>query len=284
VTTATAADAMTTAELNDLLHDHFIKPEDRVALAGAGAIYLTEVTAPGNSGRRADAVHIGLWQSRGAGRIDVCELKVSRSDFRRELDKPQKAEAWWPYSTTFSIVAPSVAIAPPEDLPPGWGLMVPKKNSRRFQTIVKPAEREPRLTISLLMTLLKNTETTRTNALRQQSDKLYREHAERDRKIEAQRAERTLDPATKDRLEALDRLEDRLGMKLSTYSLRDNAIRPEAAAEALRELAKGTAAVTEARRRLTHQAQTLERVADSIAEQAKTLRAVLNPPAEPEQP
>ena len=31
---------MTTAELNEALHAHFIKPDDRIDLAGAGAVYL----------------------------------------------------------------------------------------------------------------------------------------------------------------------------------------------------------------------------------------------------
>jgi hypothetical protein len=274
----TATDGMTTAELNDLLHDHFIKPDDRIALAGAGAIYLTEVTAPGNSGRRADAVHIGLWNSRGAGRIDVCELKVSRGDFRRELDKPEKAEAWWPYSTTFSIVAPSVDIAPPEDLPPGWGLMVPKKNSRRFQTVIKPTEREPRLTVGLLVTLLKNTETTRTNALRQQHSKLWQEFAEREQKLEAQRAERSMSVEVKERLEALDKLEEALGMKLTGFRWRDN-LRPETAAEVLRQVARGAAAVDEARNRLQQQAKNIARISAAIADQADELVAAVNPPA-----
>lgn len=128
MTTQTALDvpppdgpAMTTHELNERLHAHFIAPADRLNRSGAGAVYLTEVTAPGTSGRRADAVHVGLWHSRGAGRIDVCELKVSRSDFRRELEQPAKAEAWWPYSTTFCIVSPGVHITPPDELPTGWG-------------------------------------------------------------------------------------------------------------------------------------------------------------------
>src|SRR5690242_11175870 len=111
--------SMTTTELLDRLRAHFIKPDD----TWAGAVCLTEVTAP-NSTRRADLVHIGLWASRGAGGIDVCELKTSRSDFRRELEKPAKAEAWWPYSSRFWIVSPSEHITPPGELPEGWGLMV----------------------------------------------------------------------------------------------------------------------------------------------------------------
>lgn len=262
---------MTTHELDEALHAHFIRPEDRVSQAGAGAVYLTEVTAP-NSTRRADAVHIGLWQSRGAGRIDVCELKVSRADFRRELDKPEKAEAWWPYSTTFSIVAPSVEIAPPEELPTGWGLMVPQARGRRFRVVVKPEERTPELTIGLLLTLLKNTETTKVNALRQQSSQLhvqFREQAE-----QARRARGLINPEEMRRLEFLERLEKSMGLKLGDYPWRDQ-ITPEDAADGLAAFMRGEAARQQAREQAERQAVELERLSQNALDQARKLRLSL---------
>lgn len=262
---------MTTGELDSLLHAHFIRPEDRVNQAGAGAVYLTEVTAP-NSTRRADAVHIGLWASRGAGRIDVCELKVSRADFRRELDKPEKAEAWWPYSTTFSIVAPSVEIVPPGELPPGWGLMVPQVRGRRFKVVVKPQEREPVLTIGLLLTLLKNTETTKVNALRQQADQLsrsFREQREQDR-----RARGEIRPEEMRRLELLEQLETAMDLKLGTYPWRDQIL-PAAAAGGLAAFMRGVAAQEEAREKTQRHAEELERLSQHALDQAKKLRLAL---------
>jgi hypothetical protein len=263
---------MTTAELNDLLHAHFIRPEDRLNQAGAGAVYLTEVTAPGNSGRRADAIHIGLWQSRGAGRIDVCELKVSRADFRRELDKPQKAEAWWPYSTTFSIVSPGVDITPPEELPPGWGLMVPGPRGRRFKTVVKPEEREPKLTIGLLMTLLKNTETSRVNDLRLQADRMNRDFYERLEKVRRERG--VVSPKDAKRLELMERLEKAMDLELGEYAWRDQ-IEPEHAAAGLAQFMRGAASRMKAREVAEQEAASLERVAVRAMEEAKELRKAL---------
>ncbi|MFF1444172.1 hypothetical protein [Streptomyces sp. NPDC058295] len=264
---------LTTQELNDLLHAHFIRPEDRLNHAGAGAVYLTEVTAPGTSGRRADAVHIGLWQSRGAGRIDVCELKTSRSDFRRELEQPAKAEAWWPYSTTFSIVSPGVDVTPPDELPTGWGLMVPNpRGGRRFKTVVKPAEREPKLTIGLLMTLLKNTETSRVNDLRLQETRLRQEAYER---VEAARRERgVVSPRDVKRLALLERLEKAMDVELGEYAWRDQ-LEPEAAAQGLAAFMRGHAAQVAVREEAERQAESLERVAARAAEEAKNLRKAL---------
>lgn len=264
---------LTTAQLNDLLHAHFIRPEDRLNPAGAGAVYLTEVTAPGNSGRRADAVHIGLWQSRGAGRIDVCELKTSRSDFRRELDKPAKAEAWWPYSTTFSIVSPGVDITPPEELPAGWGLMVPNpRGGRRFKTVVKPEEREPTLSIGLLMTLLKNTETTRTNALQMQKQQMREQHYKEVQDIRRERG--MVAPKDVKRLDLLERLEKAMDMQLGEYAWRDQ-LEPEHAAAGLAAFMRGEAARVQAREQAERQARDLEHVAARAAEEAKKLRKAL---------
>lgn len=262
---------VTAEELNDLLHAHFIKPEDRLSDAGAGAVYLTEVTAP-NGVRRADAVHVGLWQSRGAGRIDVCELKVTRADFRRELDKPEKAEAWWPYSSTFSIVAPSIEIAPPDELPPGWGLMVPQAGRRRFRVVVKPEERTPTLTVGLLLTLLKNTETTRINALREQQRKLYEQQREA---VESVRRERgVVGSDLLRRLELMNKFEKAMGLELDAHPW-GNQITPEAAAEGLTIFMKGQAAMEEARGRAESTVRELERLASSAQERANSLREAM---------
>lgn len=258
---------MTTAELNEALHAHFIKPDDRIDLAGAGAVYLTEVTAP-NSNRRADAVHIGLWSSRGAGRIDVCELKVSRSDFRRELDKPEKAEAWWPYCNAFWIVAPSVEVAPPDELPPGWGLMVPGTRGRRFKKVVEPEEHDANITVSLLITLLKNTETTKVNALRQQGQKLRQVAYEREQRAHQERLSHT---STGRRLEALGRFEELLGMKLDDFAW-DGHITPETAAEGLKTFMQGQAAVEAAKRNAEYVIRDLDRAAKGVQEHADSLR------------
>lgn len=261
---------MTTRELNDRLRDHFIKPEDRISQQGAGAVYLTEVTAPGST-RRADAVHIGLWQSRGCGRIDVCELKVDKGDWRRELDNPGKAEAWWPYCNAFWIVAPSTDIVPPDELPKKWGLMVPnpRPNTRRFKVIVKPEEREAQLTTDLLRTLLTNTETGKVHALREQQDKLRAQHQEQLRR--ARQEHSGLTEQEKGRLEILRRLEEALGVPLDRYAWR-SGITPEGAAEALKTFMQGAAAVEQAKRRTENILRELDRAARNAQESAAELR------------
>lgn len=270
------AGTMPTTQLLDALHAHYIRSEDRQAPTGAGAVFLTEVTAPGST-RRADAVHVGLWQSRGAGEIDVCELKTSRSDWRRELDKPEKAEAWWPYSTRFWIVAPHTSIVPVEELPDGWGLMVPGTRGRRFKTIVKPAIREPRVTVPLLLTLLKCTETTRTNALREQHRRLASAQYEREQQLRRELADAT-DPDSKRRLDALSELEKALGIEIGSRGWR-NHIDPHLAGTAMGEYVRNEQAHAEATRHLDFEARSLERLSEQLAKTAQELRAI-HPEAE----
>jgi hypothetical protein len=144
---------MNTTDLLNALRNHYIKPGDN----RPGCVLLTEVTTP-NRSNRADAIHVGVWASRGYT-VDVHELKVSRADFQRELDKPAKAEAWWPHSNTFWIVAPDIGVAPPELLPNGWGLMVPGSRGRRFKTVVEPERRSLQPSTALLAALLVSMET-----------------------------------------------------------------------------------------------------------------------------
>lgn len=266
---------MATPQLLDALHAHYIKPEDRLSQAGAGAVFLTEVTAPGNSGRRADAVYLGLWQSRGAGDIDVCELKTSRSDWRRELDNPAKAEAWWPYSSRFWVVAPSTDVVPAEELPDGWGLMVPQPRGRRFKAVVKPAVREPKLTMSLLLTLLKNTETTRTNQLRTQSMQLQQEHHNREQQLRRELTSKN-DPEVKRRLDALDEFEKNLGIQIGTSGWRQQ-IEPALVGRALADFIRDADARDKALDDIGYQATSLERMAQRLIEAAGELRAIPGP-------
>jgi len=71
--------------------------------------------------RRIDAVVMELWPSRGLA-LHALEIKVSRSDLKRELVNGAKAEAIAQYCDFFSIVAPAKLVKP-ENLPSAWGLI-----------------------------------------------------------------------------------------------------------------------------------------------------------------
>lgn len=73
--------------------------------------------------RTADGLAMSLWPSRGI-HLNGFEVKVSLSDFKSELAKPEKAEDIAQHCHYWWIVAPSTKIAPLELIPGGWGLLV----------------------------------------------------------------------------------------------------------------------------------------------------------------
>lgn len=96
------------------------------------AFELLEQVASGTGAQRevryADALAMSLWPSRGL-HLHGFELKVSRGDFLREMKNPAKADAiaqrchfWW-------IVAAERGMVIPDELPPTWGLLVPRGGS-----------------------------------------------------------------------------------------------------------------------------------------------------------
>lgn len=72
-----------------------------------------------NLGRRADALLVSLWPSRGL-EVTVFEIKVSRADWLSELRAPEKMEAIGAYADRIVLfTAPGVAKA--EEIPELWG-------------------------------------------------------------------------------------------------------------------------------------------------------------------
>jgi hypothetical protein len=254
---------MHTTDLLNALRDHYIKPGD----TRPGCALLTEVTAP-NRTNRADAIHVGMWASRGYT-VDVHELKISHADFKRELDKPAKAEAWWPHSNTFWIVAPDIGVAPPELLPNGWGLMVPGTRGRRFKTVVEPERRALQPSTALLAALLVSMETQQNNALEHQSRRLHEQRRTEISKIEREAGLRN-DPQTRERLELMDQLEKLTGFRLTDWDYGANAT-PETFALAVRN------ALTEVRatQTLAKTIAALDEQADRMKQAAADLRTAL---------
>lgn len=74
-----------------------------------------------NSGRYADAVMMSLWPSRGL-ELHGVEIKVSRSDWKREAADPAKAETIAQYCDRWWIHTPENVVDDLSDLPPAWGL------------------------------------------------------------------------------------------------------------------------------------------------------------------
>jgi hypothetical protein len=103
--------------------------EVREALRGRwpASEYLTIDEAPQDAmrqGRKIDVLVVSLWKSRGY-ELDGVEIKVSVSDWRRELKNAEKADWWWHHVHRFWVAVP-VAISETvrSELPTSWGLLV----------------------------------------------------------------------------------------------------------------------------------------------------------------
>lgn len=107
---------MTAAEIMDALRKRWPDSE-----------YVHVPEAPldsGRQGRKVDLLVISMWSSRGHER-DAVEIKVSMSDFRKELSTPEKADFWWAHTHRFWVAVPeALGDKVKAELPTTWGLLV----------------------------------------------------------------------------------------------------------------------------------------------------------------
>jgi hypothetical protein len=256
------------------LQGHYRRP----GVARDGEILIPEVQAPGSS-RRADLVRVGMWASRGPG-VDVHEIKVSRADWRRELDDPAKAEAWWPYCNRFWVVAPP-GVVPERELPEGWGLMELPAAGRRLKARVPAATRAGiQLTVPLLVELLRRADNQRLAEI----DALQARHRDDVRDLEARwrarNAKDGLPRELRERLELLDELEAATGMRLARYPDRHEDPPRQATPDEL------AACLADARDHVTVQrlAAGLARQEDRLRRAAEAVLQSLDPPQDARPP
>lgn len=103
---------MKTPDVKSALRARFCSPE--------WAIFFEVADGTGANQRRwADAVAMNMYPSRGL-EIHGFEIKVSRSDWLRELKNPEKSSTVQQFCDRWWIVAPKELIKPGE-LPPTWG-------------------------------------------------------------------------------------------------------------------------------------------------------------------
>lgn len=85
--------------------------------------------------RTADALALSLWPSRGL-ELHGFEVKCSRSDWKRELEDPAKAEEIAGYCDRWWIVVSDDKVVRAGELPPAWGLLVAREGKL---VVVTPA-------------------------------------------------------------------------------------------------------------------------------------------------
>lgn len=115
------ADDTPTASLEALIAARFAPP--------AWACFFEVPPATGGPGdRRADAVAMSLWPSKGL-ELHGFEIKRSRADWLRELKDPHKSDRVGRYCDRFWLVVEDAKIVQPGELPGGWGLFCRRGDS-----------------------------------------------------------------------------------------------------------------------------------------------------------
>src|SRR6266850_716864 len=94
-----AAKMITAAEVRAALKRYFAQPN-------YGIVFEVAKATGFNARRHLDAMAMGLWPSRGLTLMGI-EIKVSRYDWRKERDEPQKAEELAKFCDYFCVAAPA---------------------------------------------------------------------------------------------------------------------------------------------------------------------------------
>ena len=166
--------------------------------------------------RAADAVSVSTWPSMGLA-VWGFEVKMSRSDFLRELKQPEKCSTIIRYCDRWVLAVDDDTIAKPDEVPDTWGLMV-----RRGKQLVSVKE-APKLTPTTLdrgfvaALLRRATEHVTPNAVL--NEKLE-EMREEDRKYARRTAEAESDRfkrSWEDLRASVDAFEKASGIKIDSF-------------------------------------------------------------------
>lgn len=123
---------------------------------------------PDRMGRKLDVLAISCWRSRGY-QLDGVEIKVSMSDWRKELATPAKADFWWRHCHRFWLAVPSEMAAKVRDELPGeWGLLSVTEAGGVRAVVTAPVHKPEPLTWPQVVGLLRATEGAGLNALERQ--------------------------------------------------------------------------------------------------------------------
>jgi hypothetical protein len=116
----------------DVMHKRFCPPLNGHSPRYAMAEHVRMDPGAGANGQILDAVTVDTWRSNGWA-LDGFEVKVSRSDLRRECNNVGKSQAWDGILNSFSIVAPYAVLHDWRTfgMPDTWGVLALVDGERR---------------------------------------------------------------------------------------------------------------------------------------------------------
>lgn len=197
---------------------------------GADSSHLCLFDVPDNVGtnskRRADAIVIGNWGSTGR-LVHGMEIKVSRSDWLRELKQVDKADPFIARCDRWWLITSDDKLVRPEEIPLLWGWMTATKTGLRIQKAAA-ALPQPEDTMHKLFALgLMRRAVERGNAAVMEDPLVVRHIRDQRERYEdllkrAREAKASTRREDTERLQAkIDRFEKSSGMKIDDWSLGD---------------------------------------------------------------
>jgi len=166
--------------------------------------------------RYADFIAVSLWPSRGL-EIHGVEIKVSRTDWLKELRDPKKADDIQKFCDRWWVAAGSESIVRAGELPPTWGLLELNKRKRLVAKVEAPKLEPEQLTKGFVAALLRRAAHGFDSALAA----AHREGFERGKGAGPEDHQRTV-AALQRELDAMkttsSRFEAESGLKLDTWN------------------------------------------------------------------
>lgn len=166
--------------------------------------------------RKIDAIVLDTWPSKGIT-LHGLEMKISKSDFRRELKNPQKHREFEPYLDRFSIVA-APGVVSLDVLPAKWGAYV-LKDDGTLHTLRAPLplhdDPKPHVSRGIFAAFC------RALVTRSLSDEAIKAAYDRGLALGKERAEGTINGFKKqaeEAQEAIDEFEEKSGVGVRSYN------------------------------------------------------------------
>jgi hypothetical protein len=228
----------------------------------------TAVIAPGvrsaagfDARRTIDAVSLGLWPSRGM-LLDGYEIKVSRSDWLRELKNPAKAEEFAGLVDRLWLVVSDPEIVKDGELPDNWGLLAVKANGLKLVTQAKRLHGvgeglPPRFGRSFLVPLLRG-----ANSVPPDVRAELAAEAEKTVKYKLERAESDL-AELRGQVEAFEKA---AGVKIASERFEWNGATPDERGRAFAAALNGEQSIGEIQKTAARLAESAERLRDQALE------------------
>jgi hypothetical protein len=203
---------ITAEDIRESLRKKFTRPE--------WALFFEVGNGTGGNLRRwADALAMNMYPSRGLAIVGF-EIKVSRTDLRKELEQPKKAEAVGCFCNQWYLVVPKGLINDTDIIPAAWGIL--EYNNGLLRQTKKPNELSCQpVTKEFVAAILRRDDEAYVKNIAQQVEKFSEQRISELRQHHKEILEKereSMRERHKQLLESIKSFEKISGIQISTYN------------------------------------------------------------------